>query len=288
MRTANYLRNMDALGDMLKAIEASHELSLLPNVPIYARLDGKAFSKFTRGMAKPYDHHLTELMAKVTATLVAETGATLGYTQSDEISLYWDNARTQADMMFCGRRDKFLGELAGLATASFMRGAMEHFPERLDKLPRFDCRVFNCSREDAANFFVWRQLDAEKNSVTLAASEHFSHNSLQGVPSKERRERLFEVGDPWEAYPDFFKRGLFVAKFEREVPVSAMDVPEHIKPTLPSVVARNLVLAFTRAPLQRLDCPTEVFNLDEQAYPDITFVTEFVPHDQRQAPEAVV
>lgn len=292
MRTAQYFRNMDALGDMLKAIEASHELRLLPNVPIYARLDGKAFSKFTKGLRKPYDPALTALMVAVTQTLVTETGANLGYTQSDEISLFWDNDRTQRDMPFAGRRDKSLGELAGLATAAFMRGTMKAFPERLDKLPRFDCRVFNCSREDAANFFLWRHMDAEKNSVTLVASEHFSHKRLQGVSSKQRREWLFEAGDPWEAYPAFFRRGVFVGKFTRDVPVAAMDVPEHIKPSLPETVERHLVQAFTRDPLQRLPSPLEVFNLDEQACPDITFIHDFPVHGtsrkERMAGEGAV
>lgn len=275
---------MNSLGDMLKSIEHSHSTSLLPNVPIYARLDGKAFSKFTKGMLKPYDPALTEMMVNVTKTLVAETNATLGYTQSDEISLYWQNSVTQPEMPFAGRRDKILGELVGLATAAFMRQVMTAFPERLDKLPRFDCRLFNCSAEDSAHFFLWREMDATKNSITLAASQHFSHKKLQGVSSKQRREWLAEIGDPWEAYPAFFKRGVYVGHFARQVPVSDMDVPEHIKPTLPEYVNRRVIEAFIRNPVQRLDHPIEIFDLDETRYADIQCITAFPLHSGQGSP----
>lgn len=55
--------------------------------PILVRLDGKAFHTFTKGLQRPFDKRLSDLMVDTTKFLVEQSNATVGYTQSDEISL---------------------------------------------------------------------------------------------------------------------------------------------------------------------------------------------------------
>ncbi len=55
--------------------------------PYFIRLDGCGFSKFLKGVVKPFDYRITDAMVKTTADLVAKFQPTLGYTSSDEISL---------------------------------------------------------------------------------------------------------------------------------------------------------------------------------------------------------
>ena len=271
-KTSQYYRDMDGLGDELKAIESSNGLSLLPNIPVYARLDGKKFSKFTKGMDKPYDIKLSNIMIEVTKEIVDKTGATVGYTQSDEISIYWSNEKTQQQMDFKGRLDKWIGELVGIATAKFMQLIAKDFPEKVDSLPRFDCRVFNCSQLDAAKFFIWRQMDANKNSVNLVASVHFSDKYLKGISSKERKKRLREMGDPWEDYSDSFKNGIYVSKFMREVKVETDNsIPEKVKKNMPKTIERSCIETFTIDHINKTENPIEIFNLikDEK----VNFIT---------------
>ena len=54
----------DDLGDRMKRFERHGFGSeiLLPQIPVIARLDGKTFHSFTRGLQKPFDVRLTELM----------------------------------------------------------------------------------------------------------------------------------------------------------------------------------------------------------------------------------
>jgi tRNA(His) 5'-end guanylyltransferase len=58
-------------------------------VPVCCRIDGRAFSGFCKGLKRPFDERLSNLMAETTKHLVTQSGAKLGYTQSDEISLIW-------------------------------------------------------------------------------------------------------------------------------------------------------------------------------------------------------
>jgi tRNA(His) 5'-end guanylyltransferase len=62
---------------------------------------------------------------------------------------------------------------------------------------------------------IWRQQDATRNSISMAASEYFSHKSLEGVSSNDKQERLFqEKGINWNDYPVKFKRGTVIKKEE--------------------------------------------------------------------------
>lgn len=77
-------RHPDEFGDRMKqyeGMEASRRL--LPLLPICARIDGRSFSQFTRGFAKPFDPDLARAMRETTRWIVNQTHATIGYTQSD-------------------------------------------------------------------------------------------------------------------------------------------------------------------------------------------------------------
>lgn len=67
-----------ALGDRMKEYE-SYETNrkFMPGLPIYARIDGRGFSRFTRGMERPYDIRMSNAMIETTKVLVEHTHATL-------------------------------------------------------------------------------------------------------------------------------------------------------------------------------------------------------------------
>jgi len=77
----------DNFGNRMKEYERLFGNQFMPFLPVCMRIDGKTFSKWTKGLERPYDKRLTDLMVATTKYLVAETGALMGYTQSDEISL---------------------------------------------------------------------------------------------------------------------------------------------------------------------------------------------------------
>jgi len=203
----------DDFGDRMKMLErVEAERHLLPLLPVMVRLDGRAFHTLTSGLRRPYDERFSDIMVAVTKFLVEESNAKIGYTQSDEISLvlYSDDYRSQ--VFFDGRIQKLVSVLASLCTAKFipLMGTIE---ELAGKLASFDCRVWNVpSRMEAANTILWRELDATKNSVSMAARSYYSHNELQGKNGSQMQEMLFQKGVNWNDYPAFFKRGTYVQR----------------------------------------------------------------------------
>ncbi len=205
----------DALGDRMKTYEAREtDRRLMPGLPVYARLDGKTFSSFTRGMDRPYDVRMSDTMIELTKQLVQEFGATVGYTQSDEISLGWNVAARTSQMVFDGKIQKLVSVMAGTASVRFGLMALQYWPEKVRKSPPvFDCRLFEMPNlTEAANAFLWRELDATKNAITMAARCYYSDKDLFAVNGADKQELLFQKGVNFNNYPTSFKRGTYVAK----------------------------------------------------------------------------
>jgi tRNA(His) guanylyltransferase len=205
----------DPLGDRMKGYEnVEAQRRGMPGLPVIARLDGRNFSAFTQGLQRPYDTRLQRLMLETTLHLVKHSGARCGYTQSDEITLVYHAGSLKSQLFFDGRFQKLCSVLASVASLYFNQGLPVHLPEKRHQSPVFDCRAWNVpSLEEAANCVLWREWDATKNSIQMAAQHHFSHRSLQGLNGKQCQEKLFQEKQVnWNDYPAPFKRGQYVLK----------------------------------------------------------------------------
>jgi tRNA(His) guanylyltransferase len=204
----------NALADRMKRYETPYSgQRLLPLLPMCARMDGRAFHTFTAGLPRPFDERLSRLMIATTMYLVEETVADIGYTQSDEISLVWVPKSPDAETFFEGRVAKMTSVLAAMTTAFFNSRLAETIPERAGTLPVFDGRVWTVpSVAEAAAYLVWRELDATRNSLSMAAQAYYSPGELHSRRRAEVHDLLYAKGVNWNDFPDCFKRGTYVQK----------------------------------------------------------------------------
>ena len=161
--------------------------------------------------------------------MLVQPGRLLVTTQSDEISLMWYAEDFKSQLFFAGKKQKMVSTLAAMATAKFMQEVLWAFPERFDSLPTFDARVFQLpNKEEAMNCFLWRVKDAVKNSISMAASCHYSHKELMNKNSSQKIEMLYNNGILWQDYPMYFKNGTFVKRVESMITTpSGVEVPRH-------------------------------------------------------------
>lgn len=231
------LKDTDDFGNRMKAYEAVEtDRKLDPMLPIYARIDGRAFSTFTRGMERPFDGRMTDAMVETTKHLLHASHARMGYTQSDEISLVWLADKPESDVLFSGKVQKMVSVLASMAAAKFATVIPDEWRVRL---PHFDARVFQLpSREEAANAFLWRAMDARKNAISMVAQSRFSHKALHGKDQGMMLAMLAEAGVDFETIPACYRRGSFV---RREVVTRLLTaeelarIPEKHRPMGPVV-----------------------------------------------------
>jgi tRNA(His) guanylyltransferase len=238
--------DFDRLGDRHKRFEGKYAgEAIMPGVPVLARLDGRGFHNFTKGLKRPFDPDLSYSMQVVTKYLLEQSNATVGYTQSDEITLCWPNVEVdETKIFFVGKLQKLCSVLAAMATVKFNDIIRTQLPtEYGDRLPVFDCRVWQVPNLDvAAENFLWREMDATKNSITMAASTYYSERELNGIPSKERVQMLHDKGIKWAAYPDFFKKGSYFKRKKIEnflTPEEMAFIKPEFRPVGP--IERNVI-----------------------------------------------
>ena len=243
----------DNMGDRLKTYEqAETGRRFMPLLPVYARIDGRSFSKFTKDMDRPYDARMSSCMIMTTKYLVDQTDALIGYTQSDEISLAWYSDSVDKQIFFDGKIQKMTSVLAGMASVSFFANYLNMFSHSSDDYfhntmnpPCFDCRVFQLpNKTELANTFLWREMDCTKNSISMAARAHFSHKDLHGKNGSEMQEMMWQAGTNFNDYPAFFKRGTFVRRELINVELTAgeyANIPEQHRPNGMTVKRHRMV-----------------------------------------------
>lgn len=243
--------NEQTLGGRLKGYEKEYENEVEPEKHIIVRIDGHHFSKYTKGLQKPFDKILSDTMVQVTAELVERFNAYTGYTQSDEISLFIpslkdvtvDNRKKPTHKIhkrvrddwthgFGGRVQKMSSLIASFTTMRFnhwftlfAQKAWDNSQEeewhkycaRLDEKAGnayFDARIYGVDDTDEVfNSFMWRVRDAEKNSRSMFAQTYCSHKQLQGLSGEEQVAYCKDnTGQDWETIEDKYKYGVFVKK----------------------------------------------------------------------------
>lgn len=219
-------KNTPSIGDRMKDYENVTRNYLYRRMPVVIRLDGKAFHTFTRGLKKPYDVGMVDTMNEVTKFLLDEIqGAEIGYTQSDEISIFIrDYTKFESESWFDNNIQKMVSVAASMASAKFNNIWGTSYAEITAKSPLklafFDARVFNLPKEDVINYFIWRQQDAMRNSVQSLGQENLSHKLMQGLKNIQVQEELAKLSPPvyWEDCPDYFKYGQTLFRDGNQMP----------------------------------------------------------------------
>lgn len=186
------------------------------------RIDGKAFHTYTRGLKRPFDEGLMTDMDDTACYLCKNIqGAKFGFVQSDEISiLVTDFELLTTDAWFDGNIQKIVSVSASMATSKFNQlrtiRQLKHtigFNYADMKLAEFDARVFTIpSKTEVINYFIWRQIDTVRNSISSAAQSVFSHKELNNKNTNQMQEMLFQKGINWNDYDPQQKRGRFIFK----------------------------------------------------------------------------
>ena len=169
------------------------------------------------GFDRPFDKDLMEMMNLTAAYLCTNVqGCKMAYVQSDEISLLLtDFEKIATDAYFDGNIQKIVSITASMASAFFNDTVRQStsLNEKFTSLALFDSRVFTIPDSiEVENYFVWRQQDCTRNSISMTAQSLYTHEELDGKNSNQMQDMCFEKGVNWNDLPSEYKRGRFVIK----------------------------------------------------------------------------
>ena len=242
----------DSLGDRMKEFyENRSKTKLVRRMPVIIRLDGRSFHTFTRGFVKPFDKRMIETMQEATLELCKNIqGCVFGYTQSDEITLILvDYNDIDVSAWYDYEVQKICSVVASMATLYFnriFRGKVNEFSQKhflpmndpktygeelstsirnifnaynksLELGAQFDARCFNVPISDVCNMVLWRQKDAERNSINSLGQAWFKHQKKKKKSTNQVQDMLFkEYGINWNNLSTVEKRGTAVIKNEND------------------------------------------------------------------------
>lgn len=203
----------DSLGDRMKEFYENRTRNFLPRrTYTIIRVDGKAFHSYTRGLVRPFDEKLVNDMDETACYMCKNIqGAKFAFVQSDEISiLLTDFEGLTTDAWFDGNIQKMASISASLATAKFNE-------LRPNKIALFDSRVFTIPSDiEVENYFIWRQQDTTRNSISSVAQSMFSHRELENKNTDQTQEMCFKKGVNWNDFSAKLKRGRLIVKQDYE------------------------------------------------------------------------
>lgn len=252
-----------SLSDRMKEYEQNTQYSLIKKLPVIIRIDGRAFSKFTKGLDKPFDKDLSDIFKYVCFKLKEQIdNVKFIYSQSDEISILltdWDTTKEKdggrIDTWYNYRLQKMISVASSVTTCIFNQKVDEvasmywrlYSQRDIDseeqdlylnkykvwKAKRygaiFDARVFNLPLDEVTNYFIYRQNDAIRNAKMSFARKYFSNSQLQGVSCIDALEKVKkEYNVDFYDMPLIQQRGFTIDRKETEDGDFKPNVDENI------------------------------------------------------------
>lgn len=245
--------NEKSLGDRMKDLEKKFDMQVSPLLPFIIRLDGKNFSKYTRGFHKPFDSNFIKAMVCTMNHLVLSDFKPIsGYCHSDEITLIFpplyredDDEKYKAKRAnyYNGRALKLCSLAASKASLFFNKCIRElvlkdehtYTKEFVAKIlqsesnakpttgictksePEFDARIMEMpSAMEVANHMLWRNRDCYRNCVFTCARAHFSNKKLHGKNSDMMISMMNEI-NAWENIPYCWLCGVYSKRYSDKV-----------------------------------------------------------------------
>jgi len=202
----------DDLDKKMRIYEQSIDQTILPDMYMVARLDGRSFSRLTKEICDfeaPFDIRFRDMMVEAVKTLMTcGFRVVYGFTESDEISLLFH----KDDNTYGRKVRKFNSVLAGQASSALAL--------KLNMIVAMDCRMVPLpSIERVKDYFLWRQEDAHRNALNAhcywmlrkeGIDAQTATRMLEGQSTAYKNELLFSRGINFNDLPSWQKRGIGV------------------------------------------------------------------------------
>lgn len=194
------------LADKLSAFEVFPDRELKVGHPIVARLVGRRFDQLLDSgpYDKPFDARFGKAMVKTLSYVAATLGASFGFAERAELSLY--------ALANGGDARRLLSRIAGEASGklSLLLGEVATFEARLYEFPSHDV---------AMEYFRWRQEEANVVSIDRYCTHVLAQSGadagavpriLDGLGPDEKVELLRQNALDFGAVPSWQRRGAAV------------------------------------------------------------------------------
>jgi len=200
--------------------ETSDDL-LDPTLPFIVRCDGHCFSKFTKGMDKPFDIRFTRAMKNTLESTMNAFHARTGYCHSDELSLLFAPVSVLTEShIFGGRVDKIITNISSYVSVQFnyfLQQEMKDvdpsssvYKKVFGMKAHFDGRaIVPHNSDEIYEYFLNREKDCFRNCVSAYARANSAGKSIDGKCVAEMMKMLDTQGI---SIPLELQKGTYIKK----------------------------------------------------------------------------
>lgn len=249
--------HFDGIGDLCKAREAELRgtVKIESAQDFIVRVDGRAFHTVTRGLKKPFDTDFSDAMGEAARAVLMNLKPHFAYYQSDEITYVFKgslsrNAATYQHP-FGGRVDKLLSVIASLTSVAFLDAIRTRgITVGGTMLPHFDARLVEITDggEGGADAIfsntMWRENDAVKNAIAMAAQALYSQKQLQGLNTRAQLDLINGKYDYENMHRPGLRCGTYLRMGTEERELTAFEcgqIPEEFRPDPGTTFTRSTV-----------------------------------------------
>ena len=186
----------------IKPFEVLPAQDLSEGKPIIARLIGRRFDELMEGQFdRPFDPRFGKMMVKTLSHLCSTLGASYGYAERTEMSLY--------AVSHGGEARRLLSRICGEAAAKLSL--------LLGQVATFEARLYEFDSTDAASeYFLWRQEEASHHALDsycgrvltgTGADPSAVSQILDGIGHEEKLELLRQNQVEYDSLPAWQRRG---------------------------------------------------------------------------------
>lgn len=196
----------------MKQYEDAASVILPIGMPIILRLEGKSFRNDTEFDPASRDEAMSDLMIEsIEETLSHIHNAWFAYTFEDEVSFLIYNCKNPEPQVW------FSNKLQSIVSygASMMSGRWTEKTERILLTRRkggFTGNAFVIPEHDVVNYFIWRQMECERNSILNFAKPHFDKCDVGCHNNDYLIKKCQDKGHNWHNLENRWRRGVGVYK----------------------------------------------------------------------------
>lgn len=216
------------LKDRIESYREVTEHRLMARVPIIVSVNGRAFSRLTQLLDKPYCPKFSECIVSTMVRLCSEVDGTLfAYQHNDEITMVIRNDQTnETSPWYDNKIQKICSVTSSIATVHFNDCATT-VGLNVTSDPIFTSQVFTVpNAAEAINTMVYRQQHNFHTSIQFACFYELLKKSYDKNAIKDMLRELSvdekidllqqECGVSFNDYPDAFRRGSACYKVQKQ------------------------------------------------------------------------
>lgn len=198
--------------------EKSYSQSIIGQIPVVLKIDGRSFARVTKSTQKPFCHKTMVMLNGTMLNLAKQIdGVVFGYQYSDKIILILRNDRSQEEDPWFGNDIQKLSSVsASMATYEFMNQLWDmDDPPNLEGSIGFATHAFGVpSIGEAINYLIYRQFRCMQYAVNEAVYSVLyprygkeTASILEDKKLEDRRRILDESGFDFNSLPASYRHG---------------------------------------------------------------------------------